>query len=58
MSYHRRERGWGTFRRSFSIPVRVDAGAVKASYTDGVLTVELPKAAEAMPKQIPVRAEA
>jgi len=56
VSYHRREREWGTFRRSFSMPVRVDAAKVKARYANGILTVELPKAAEARPKQIPVQA--
>jgi HSP20 family protein len=56
VSYHRREREWGTFRRSFSLPVRVDADKVQARYADGILTVELPKAAEARPKQIAVQA--
>jgi HSP20 family protein len=55
-SYHRREREWGTFRRSFSLPSRVDATGVKARYRDGILTVELPKAAEARPRQIAVEA--
>jgi HSP20 family protein len=55
-SYHRREREWGAFRRSFSLPIRVDADKVKARYLDGVLTVSLPKAAEARPKQIAVQA--
>ena len=54
VGYHRREREWGTFRRSFSLPSRVDSGKVHARYDDGVLTVVLPKAAEARPKQIPV----
>jgi len=56
VSYHRREREWGTFRRSFSMPVRVDADKVRARYVNGILTVELPKAAEARPKQIAVQA--
>jgi HSP20 family protein len=56
VSYHRREREWGTFRRSFSMPVRVDPEGVKARYVEGILTVELPKAAEARPKQIAVQA--
>jgi HSP20 family protein len=55
VNYHRREREWGTFRRSFTLPSRVDAAAVKARYVDGILTVELPKAAEARPKQIAVQ---
>jgi HSP20 family protein len=57
-SYHRREREWGAFRRSFSLPVRVDASHVQAQYNDGVLTVVLPKAAEARPRQITVQAGA
>jgi HSP20 family protein len=58
VSYHRREREWGSFRRSFSLPYRVDADKVQARYGDGILTVELPKAAEARPKQITVQAGA
>ena len=55
-SYHRREREWGAFRRSFSLSTRVDPEKVQATYNDGVLTVVLPKAAEARPKQISVQA--
>jgi HSP20 family protein len=55
VSCHRREREWGSFRRSLSLPTRVDSAKVRARYTDGVLTVELPKAAEARPKQISVQ---
>jgi HSP20 family protein len=57
-SYHRREREWGAFRRSFSVPARVAADQVKARYRDGILTVTLPKAAEARPRQISVQAGA
>ena len=57
-SYHRRERSWGTFRRSFSVPRRVDSAKVAARYVNGILTVELPKAAEARPRQINVQAGA
>ena len=55
-SYHRREREWGAFRRSFSLPSRVDGNQVQARYRDGILTVTLPKAAEARAKQISVQA--
>lgn len=58
VSYHRREREYGAFRRSFSIPLRVDADRVQARYLNGILTVTLPKAAEARPKQITVQAGA
>lgn len=50
----RTERYIGTFRRSITLPTRVDAGKVSASYQDGILTVTLPKAEEVKPKQIPV----
>jgi len=58
VSYHRREREWGAFRRSLSLPNRVDSNKVQARYVDGILTVILPKAAEARPKQISVQAGA
>ena len=50
----RTERYIGKFRRSITLPVRVDANKVSASYQDGILTVTLPKAEEAKPKQIRV----
>ena len=53
----RTERYIGTFRRSIALPVRVDANKVTATYKDGILTVTLPKAEEAKPKQIQVNIE-
>ncbi len=50
----RTERILGKFRRSISLPTRVDANKVNASYKDGILTVTLPKADEVKPKQIQV----
>ena len=50
----RTERYVGTFRRSITLPTRVDAGKVGATYQDGILKVILPKAEEAKPKQIKV----
>lgn len=50
----RSERYIGKFRRSITLPVRVDANKVSATYRDGILTVTLPKAEEAKPKQIQV----
>ena len=50
----RTERYVGKFRRSITLPSRVDANKVSASYRDGILTVTLPKAEEAKAKQIPV----
>jgi len=51
----RTERYVGTFRRSISLPTRVDPSKVSATYQDGILKVTLPKAEEAKPKQIQVR---
>jgi len=50
----RTERYVGTFRRSITLPTRVDASKVNATYRDGILTVTLPKAEEVRPKQIQV----
>ena len=53
-SYHRVERAYGTFSRSFTLPNVVDTERIKAEYKDGVLRVTLPKREEAKPKQIQV----
>lgn len=50
----RSERSFGSFSRSVTLPSPVKGDAVKASYTDGILTVTLPKAEEAKPKKISV----
>jgi len=50
----RSERYIGKFRRSITLPTRVDADKVSATYRDGILTVTLSKAEEAKPKQIQV----
>lgn len=52
--YHRLERSYGPFSRSFSLPNTIDAGAVRAEYRDGVLTVTLPVRQDARPRQIQV----
>jgi len=54
--YHRRERDAGKFSRIVSLPAQLDTGKVEASCKDGVLTVTLPKAEEAKPRQIAVKA--
>jgi HSP20 family protein len=56
-SVHRRERGAVKFARSVTFPCRVDVERAAATVKDGVLTVTLPKAAEAQPRQIAVRAQ-
>ena len=53
-SYHRIERSYGNFLRSFSLPVSVDQDKVTARFKDGVLEVNLPKKEQAKPKQIQV----
>lgn len=52
--YHRVERTFGPFSRSFTLPSTVDAGRVRAEYRDGVLTVTLPVREEVRPRQIQV----
>ena len=47
--YHRVERGYGTFMRSFTLPDDADANRVKAEFKNGVLTVHLPKSENARP---------
>jgi len=51
---YRSERLFGKFHRTVSMPTKVDAEKIKASYKDGILSVQLPKAAEAKAKQIDV----
>jgi HSP20 family protein len=54
--FHRAERGYGVFRRSFTLPATVDAAKVSAAYQDGVLTVTLPRREESRPRTIKVNA--
>ncbi|MEZ4836220.1 MAG: Hsp20/alpha crystallin family protein [Caldilineaceae bacterium] len=53
--YHLRERRFGRFVRSMTVPVAVDADAIDAQYDNGVLTLTLPKAEETKPRKINVR---
>jgi HSP20 family protein len=53
-NYHRVERSYGSFARSFSLPTVVDTEKIKAEYKDGVLNVTLPTKEEAKPKQITI----
>ena len=52
---YRSERFFGRFQRTVALPATVDAARIKAQYQDGILTVTLPKAEEAKPKQIDVQ---
>lgn len=52
--YHRVERAYGAFSRSFSLPSRINTERVKADFKDGLLTITLPIRDEAKPKQIEV----
>ena len=56
--YHRIERTYGTFTRSFALPNNVSAEGVEADMADGVLTVKVPKRAESQPKKIAVKSGA
>jgi HSP20 family protein len=53
--YHRIERSYGSFVRSFSLPDVIDEEKVKAEFKDGVLNLHLPKSEKAKPKAIEVK---
>ncbi|HTP63875.1 MAG TPA: Hsp20/alpha crystallin family protein [Geobacteraceae bacterium] len=53
-NYHRIERYYGAFQRSFALPLTIDRDRVKATCDRGVLTITLPKREESKPKQINV----
>lgn len=54
--YHRRERAYGSFQRTFMLPTSVDPEKVTASYKDGILELRLPKSEAAKPKRIAIGA--
>ena len=54
---HRREIVYGRFTRSISFPAEIDPSKAKATYKDGILTVELPKSERAKPKEIEIKVE-
>ena len=53
-NYHRVERSYGTFTRTFTLPNTIDSDKVSANYKDGVLTLTMPKKEEAKPKTIKI----
>ena len=57
-NYHRIERTYGTFSRTFTLPRTVDQDSIAASYRDGILEITIPKREEAKPKQIHINATA
>ena len=54
-NYHRMERSYGSFLRSFTLPTTVKNDKIDAEYRDGILSITLPKAEEAKPKHIEVK---
>jgi HSP20 family protein len=54
-SYHRLERSFGTFERSFTLPTAVQDGRIEAGFSDGVLTITVPKAEQAKVREIEVK---
>ena len=55
-NYHRIERSYGTFVRSFTLPSSVEQSRIQATFADGILNVDMPKREETKPKQIPIKA--
>jgi len=53
--YHLRERRFGSFARSISLPTKIKGDAIEASYQSGVVTLRLPKAEEVKPKRIAIK---
>lgn len=53
-SIHRRERIWGAFDRTLSVPIQIDPDAVKAEYHDGILAIFIPRAESDKPKTIKI----
>ena len=53
-NYHRVERAYGSFQRSFTLPSTIKQEAIEATFKDGILEVSLPKAEEAKPKKVEI----
>ncbi len=54
-NYHRIERTYGSFQRSFTLPGIIKQDGVKAKFNDGILEITLPKAEEAKPRQVKIQ---
>lgn len=55
-SYYCRERSFGSFSRTFTLPDSVDADQIQADMREGVLSLRIPKSPEAQPKKIALKA--
>lgn len=55
--FHRIERHYGSFSRSFTLPDEVDASKVSANFKDGMLTVTLPKSVESKPRSVEIKVD-
>jgi HSP20 family protein len=53
--YHRVERSYGTFQRSFALSSPIKADKISATYKDGILEIQVPKTEEAKPKEIDIQ---
>jgi HSP20 family protein len=56
-NYYRRERSYGTFQRSFTLQQNIQPNLIKATFKDGVLSIDIPRHEEEQPKQITVDVE-
>jgi HSP20 family protein len=56
-TYHRVERAYGLFERSFTLPVSAELDTIEATYKDGVLALTIPKSEEARPKAVKISVE-
>jgi len=53
-NYHRVERAYGTFQRSFSLPLYIDQDKIKAEHEDGILKISMPKKSELKPRSVKI----
>lgn len=54
-SMHRRERVWGVFDRTLSVPIQIEPDGIKAEYRDGVLALFIPRAESEKPRTIKIK---
>ena len=56
-TYYRMERAYGKFQRTITLPAEIETDKAKVSYTDGILTLTLPKSEISKPREIPIQVE-